>query len=278
MAIKINFHMHSTGSDGNISPEEVIKESIAQGIHFMCFTDHYPAPGNIDPFASEFYTEKHYNQLVSLKKKYKSDIDISIGAEFDWAEGFNQWYQKEIEKRKYDYLIGSVHRVIINKENFGFWDDPIKTKEFLDRVGKKNYVQAYFESMRNMIKSGIFDGVGHLDIIKLNNNRYNLFSEKDDWYRIEIIKTLDILKESKMVMEINMRGEAKHGPDGQYPSFWIIKEAKKRNIPITIGNDFHNLKYGPIDNLLQEALSLARQAGYSEIVRFKARKMISIEI
>jgi histidinol phosphatase-like PHP family hydrolase len=39
--IKINFHMHSTGSDGKMKPEEVVQEAIAAGIKYMCFTDHY---------------------------------------------------------------------------------------------------------------------------------------------------------------------------------------------------------------------------------------------
>lgn len=276
---KINYHVHTTGSDGKLTPEEVIENAIKCNVTNICFTDHYPAPEGIDLEANGFYPQELFDKLIILKEKYKNKIDISIGAEFDFVEGFDDWYKKEIQKRKYDYLIGSVHRVIEKKENVHFWDSKEKKADLINKMGKKEYVKRYYEMIKNMIKSGLFDGVGHFDIIKLINPEQNLFDENEDWYRKEVKETLDVLDKSGMCLEINMRGFMKQGEDKQYPSFWILQETKKRNIPITIGNDFHN-KGGDVkvDDFLDKAYELAKKADYTKALIFKNRKPIEVEL
>lgn len=275
---KINFHIHSTCSDGKLTPEQVIQEAIDAGISFICFTDHYPCPDNLDPYGKDYYNDEHFKKLLFLKNKYNKKINISIGVEFDWVEGYNTWYSQKIKDRKYDFIIGSVHALFDrHKKPSGFWDDEKEVNKFLQTIGGSiAYVKEYFRQLRLMIKSNIFDCVGHLDIIKLNNSKGQLFSENDSWYIEEINETLDLLKNSKMCLEINTRGILKQGEGKQYPSLWILKEAKKRNISITIGTDFHNT--GENNPFLEKAYALAKIAGYNEIVRFKKRKRIRMKI
>lgn len=276
--MKINYHVHTTGSDGKLSPEQVIENAIKTGITHLCLTDHYPAPEGVDLDSLKHYREGLFEDLTKLKEKNKDKIDISIGAEFDWAEGFDSWYKTEITKKKYDYLIGSVHRVINEKENFGLWDGKETVENFVKRIGPKKYTERYYEMVRSLINSKLFDCVGHFDIIKIHNLENPIFSEKDSWYIKAVENTLDVLAKSKMCVEINMRGMAKQGEDRQYPSFWILQEAHKRKIPITIGNDFHGLNYGNLDQLLDKAYELAKKAGYKSALIFKNRKPIEVEL
>ena len=51
---------------------------------------------------------------------------------------------------------------------------------------------------------------------------------------------------------------------------------KKRNIPITISSDAH--WPGQVGDRLDKAISLARKAGYKEIVKFRKHKQIKIKI
>jgi len=274
----INFHLHSTGSDGKMAPEDVINEAVIAGINYICFTDHYKLPNNLDIYSQKFYSDEHFEKLLNLSKQEKEKIDISLGAEFEWYPGYNEWYGQEISRRNYDFLIGAVHGLLYNKEiTIGFWDKP----EYFDKLvrklgGKENYVREYFNQVRLMAKSKLFDCIGHLDILKYNNTEDKYFSENDNLYVQEIKNTLDTIAESKTCIEINMRGAMKQGEGKQCPSLWILKEARKRNIPVTIGTDAHT--EGQVGKYLQEAYELARQAGYKEIVRFKARKMISMPI
>lgn len=282
MVTKVNFHIHSTGSDGKSSPEQVVKEAISEGLHFICFTDHYRRPGklvNLKWDTSGFHSKDYIQEIRTLQKKYQDQIDISYGAEFEWLPNDTSWIKKELANEKFDFILGSVH-LIFQKDKIGSfmfrngeghkWLEA--SKEF---GGAKTLVIRYYQLMRAMIKSGLFDCLAHFDVIKIHNKDSCFFSEDESWYKQQVIKTLDILQKSKMAMEINTSGLTRDVL-ALYPSLWILKEAKKRNIPITIGTDAHLKERIAAD--LDFAYDFARKAGYSEIVRFKDRKMIKISI
>lgn len=197
----------------------------------------------------------------------------------DWLDEFKDWIKQEIEKNKFDYVLGSIHllRLGENYHSFDFGDG--KDDKFLEVAQKfssiEKLIHEYYRQLGLMIKSGMYDSIGHFDYVKRYNTNEEIFSESTEFYRNEVLETLEELAKSGMAIEINMRGLMKSGK-AQYPSMWILQEARKRNIPLTIGTDAH--KVGEVGDLIDQAYDLARQAGYKEIVRFKARKMISIPI
>lgn len=126
-----------------------------------------------------------------------------------------------------------------------------------------------------LIKSNLFDAIGHFDVIRMWSETLSKELEKEQWYKEEVIKTLDLAKEKKIVIEINTGGWRRLCKE-QYPSFWILIEMRKRNIPITICIDSHYET--EIDNGFHEAINLAKKAGYKSILKFKNRKPIEIKI
>jgi histidinol-phosphatase (PHP family) len=90
----------------------------------------------------------------------------------------------------------------------------------------------YFEAMLKGIETGLFDVVGHLDIIKrpgfpvLNTN-----SE-------DVEKVLEAVKQKNMSIEINTSGLRKPVSE-VYPALEIIKMAVKKEIPLTMASDAH---------------------------------------
>jgi histidinol-phosphatase (PHP family) len=279
--ILINFHIHSTGSDGQLTPEEVVKEALAANIKFMCFTDHYPRPKEYEGkwLTKSFHSEEYKKEIKRVQEIYKSQIDISFGVEMDWFQESQDWIKKEIKRNEFDYVLGSVHKLPAKRTSYSFdfgKNGEHKFAEIIYQFGSiEEMIKIYYTQLRLMIKSGIYDCVGHFDYIKRHNIDSRFFSEDSDFYKKEVLTTLDLLAKSGMAMEINLRGLTK-SPKAQYPSLWILKEARKRNIPLTIGSDAYNP--GQVGDLLEKGYELAKQAGYSEIVRFKARKRISVSI
>lgn len=279
--VKINFHMHSTGSDGHSTPEEVVKEAIRQGINFMCFTDHYRRPEGIDTGwdTTNFHSKAYLAEIKNLQEKYKDKIDISLGAEFDWLPNHTAWIGQEILNGNYDFVMGSIHIIFSGKRYTQFMFSNGQGNKWLassNNFGSpRKMTEHYYKNLREMIGSGLFDSVGHFDVIKMHNKNSMFFSEEEKWYKKEVLKTLDLLRKSGMVMEINTSGLVREVM-AQYPSLWILEEAKKREIPITIGTDAHNNEQ--IGKELDFAYDLARKVGYRHIVRFKDRKRIMISI
>jgi len=279
--IKINFHVHSTGSDGKVSPEEVVKEAIDANIDFICFTDHYKNPKDNATIWSrdKFFSKEYIAEVKRLQKAYNNKIDISFGVELDWYEKHQEWLKSEIAKNKFDYVLGSVHFLPLNDSYYAFDFGDGKDEQFMQIAEKfgsvENLIHEYYNQLRLMIKSKMYDAVGHFDYIKRYNTNEKIFSENSDFYKKEVITTLKELAKSGMAIEINLRGFAK-SVQIQYPNLWILKEAEKQKIPLTIGGDSH--KSGEIGQYLKQGYELAKQAGYKEIVRFKARKKITIPL
>ena len=267
-------HNHSTGSDGKLTPEEVIQKAIALDWDYVYFTDHYfkPAGYIVKPKYAHYFNKDYVKKVKELRKKYKGKIEIYFGAEFDWVERFYDWLKEEAKKGNFDYIIGSIHKLIFNEEYLEM--EPGKEiwiKNLKKTKGIKGFVKEYYKQIRNIAKSGIFDSIGHLDYIKLYNKNNEFFSEDDDWYKQEISKTLDTIKKYNIVLEINAAGIRKCGE--QFPSTWILKEAKKLNIPIILGIDAHKQEHYT-NELLNNAIKETKKAGYKEHVRFVKRKRI----
>lgn len=273
----INFHLHSTGSDGHHSPEEVISEAIDAGYTYICFTDHYKFPPDFHP-SDRFFSDAYAEQVKKLIESYKNKIDISFGAEFGWLDNHEAWYRQEIKRHNMDYALGSIHFVFVhekpvfvdsNKEN---WIEAAKSMG-----GVRKLVEQYYGQMRVMVQQKVFDGVAHFDLIKIYNKDSELFSEDEKWYHEAVEETLDEIKKAAVCLEINPRGMRK--PVGQpYPSLWILKEANKRGIPVTIGTDCHSNPDEKIDLNIEVAYDNARKAGYKSVLIFKNRKARSVEI
>jgi histidinol-phosphatase (PHP family) len=271
---KMNFHMHTTGSDGKLTPEETIIRAIELGLKFICLTDHYKNSPNSDPWGENFQSENYLTDILKLKEKYKDKIDISFGTEFNWNSRDASWIKKEIKKRKYDFLIGSVHGIVINKKYYSItatektWSELLKNFKTIENVTKE-----YYKEIRTLAKSGLFDTVGHLDILKI----YTDYSfQNKDWYKREVLDTLNVIKKSGMCIEINTSGWKRAKCKEQYPAIWILKEIKKLNIPITIGSDSHYPD--EIDLGLEKALEIAKEIGFTHVNIFKNRKRIEMKI
>ncbi len=203
-----------------------------------------------------------------------------LGAEMDWLPEYEKWIRAEIEKYPFDYVIGSVHflgRIKDDRGERNFCHDYSK-EEFMKGlryyVGAEKIVKKYFSEIRNMIESDLFDCVGHFDLIKKFNNG-SLFSGNESWYRNEILQTLYVLKNTSMTMELNTAGLDRLCKE-QYPSIWILEEAKKRNIQVTLGSDAH--EPDEVGRNFDKALEVLRIVGYKSLVRFERRKKIEVKI
>jgi histidinol-phosphatase (PHP family) len=239
---KVNYHTHTIGSDGKLNPEELIKLAIKKKFEIIGITDHYHFPQGFRDWGNEFYSDEHYKELQRLKEKYKDKIKILVNVEFDWLKDYKKWIKKEATKRKYNFKFISVHFLKIGKEYFPLdYNEKTFKKMTKDIGGIRKLVRLYYKNLREAIKSGCFDVVGHLDIIKIYNKNKKYFSEKEDWYKNEITKTLKLIKKKNMKIDLNTSGLRKPCSE-QYPSFEILKEANKMKIQFLIGTDAHNGK------------------------------------
>jgi len=252
--MRIDLHNHTTRcnhAEGTV--DEYIQKAIELGIDIYGFSEH--APMDFDPeYRLKFEEMEAYtSDILTAKETYKNDIHILLGYEVDWLPSH---MDERVLNANVDYLIGSVH--FIDKWSF---DNP----EFIGGWKEKNIDeiwQAYFEATEAMAKSGKFDIVGHLDLIKIFK-----FMPKQD-IRLLAKNVLKAIKTSNMVIEINTAGLRK--PVGEmYPSRTLLEEAYDLGIPITFSSDAHAVEQ--IGTGYDLATALAKDVGYTKAVTFQGR-------
>ncbi len=251
---RIDLHNHTTRcnhAEGTV--DEYIRKAIDLGIDIYGFSEH--APMDFDPHYRLSFDEMndYRNDILQAKEKYKNDIEILLGYEVDWLPGH---MDERVLNAKVDYMIGSVH--FIDKWSF---DNP----EFL--AGWKNkdideIWKAYFEATEAMAKSGKFDIVGHLDLIKV----FKYLPKQDT--RILAKNALQAIKRSNMTLELNAAGLRK--PIGEiYPSKPLLEMAYEMDIPITFSSDAHAVDQ--VGFSYDKVTSLAKEVGYTKAMTFKNR-------
>jgi len=252
--MRIDLHNHTTRcnhAEGTV--DEYIQKAIELGIDIYGFSEH--APMDFDPhYRLDFKDMDAYvSDVLQAKEKYKNEINILLGYEVDWLPGH---MDERVLKAEVDYLIGSVHFIdkwsFDNPEFIGGW----KNKD-IDEIW-----QAYFEATEAMAKSGKFDIVGHLDLIKV----FKYMPSTDT--RILAGNALKAIKKSNMVLEINAAGLRK--PVAEiYPSHSLLEEAFSLNIPITFSSDAHAVDQ--VGYAYDKVISLAKEVGYTKAVTFQGR-------
>ena len=121
--------------------------------------------------------------------------------------------------------------VIFNNPFSAYNESSIKDVEADDSIWEDTYNQ--FVTGQVSCISVLKEGT--LKLAKDQNNKYFV---EDEAYRKLLIQVLSFMQKKQLLLEVNLGGIKATGQ--LVPRGWIIKEAIKLNIPITIGSDIHN--------------------------------------
>lgn len=258
---RASYHNHTVFSDGAETPEEFLRQALTQGVEILGFADHYYRnPEDSDPFpewALKPHLETRYFEVLS-ELKAKAPIEIRTGLEFDWLDGSAPWLAPMAQDPRLDYAIGSVHYV-----GTTCFDCSRTLWERLSQEEIDDLVRRYWVAVREMAESGLFDIVGHIDLIK----KFGFYAASDvtPWVR----EALDAVKAADMVVELNTSGWRKDCQEC-YPSEAILRACYCREIPVTVSADAHRARFACSN--FSRAYDLLARVGYTELTRFRARE------
>lgn len=249
-----DYHMHSVLSDGKNTHEEMIRAAIEKGLDEIGFSDHICLKP-VDWSIAQVDLPVMVEQVQALKEKYKDKITVKLGAEIDYLEGMESEIAQLIDSLPLDYVIGSVHFI-------GDWN--FDTDKSLYGKWSNDYLyERYFDLIQKAARTGLFDIIGHLDIIK----KFRVYPETDQSKLID--DTLKIIKDQQLVIELNTGGFDR--PCAEFtPSPSILERCFHHQIPITLTSDAH--KTAQIGRHFDAAIELLTTVGYTELIRFDQRE------
>lgn len=234
MAVKADFHLHSSFSGDSKTPmEAMIGQAISLGLSEMCFTEHM----DMDfPYTKEetgmfdLDTGSYLSDLLKYKEKYAAQINILFGVELGVQSHIADKLEVYSKAYDFDFIIASSHLCC--------GADPYYPAFYKNRREEDAY-REYFTSIIDNVKAfQNFDVYGHLDYVV----RYGPNKDADYSYGKyqDIFDTiLTLLVQNGKGIEINTGG-IKYGLRELNPCTDIIRRYKELGGEIiTIGSDAH---------------------------------------
>lgn len=244
--------------------EDYVQKAIDENIDVFGFSDHNPMHLDHRHRMLDHHKKDYTSMFNDVKKNYENDIKLLFAYEFDYLDyGMNT----ELLKGKMDYVIGSVHFIKdIMVDDTKVIELYAKRAEIFKNKNADLMWKDYFEQIKKMAKTGLFDIVGHIDLVKI----LTLEEPKKD-LRLIVKDALKAIKESGMSIEINAGGLRKSVKD-TYPSKKLLEEIYSYDIPITFGSDAHEVS--DIGFKKDYCESLAKEIGYNKCVYYEDRQKI----
>ena len=224
----IDLHVHTCYSGhGKGEIDEYLQKAQELKLREIGISEHFPMEQYWKNMPGFTMSIKHWPEFLQSILKLKQEYPfLRFGLEIDYFPEAEDAIKKLTRNLPVDYLIGSVH--FINDWPF---DSPFEIDKY-KLLDLRQLTKSYFILVKKVIRSGTFNILGHLDLIK----KFGFINY--EFIEPYIQEILQEIKNSGMVLEVNTAG-FRYPAGEQYPSTVIIKEAVREKIPLTTGSDAH---------------------------------------
>lgn len=245
-------------------PEAYVDAALAAGLSEYGVADH--APQHPEPFddwrMSEADLPDYLRWLERARNHAAGRIPVRAGLECDWLPGCQEWIAHLAAHHPWDYLIGSIHYLPYRDTAAWDFDNP-KWLERWETIDLEEIWTSYWQTYVAMADSGLFDVLGHPDLVKKFGHRPG--GDLDRFYE----PVIDAVAAGGCAIELNTAGW--YQPCAEcYPAPRFLELACAAGIPLVISSDAH--KPANLGRDFPQAITIAKAAGYRETALFDGRR------
>ncbi len=221
----------------------------------------------VNPWIAKRQTETIEEYVCLIMEARRKKFRVKLGVELDYLPGKEEEIKNFTYNYPWDYVIGSVHWL----DDWGFDLGEMRH----NWEGKEIFpiYQSYFQLVKELIKTGDFEILGHADVIKVFGYRVEPEKEKELLGIYE--EVADLLREKDMVAEVNTAGLRK--PVGEiYPAYDFLKILVAKGVPLMLNSDAHHPEH--VGFAFKEVLPLLKELGVRKLARFDRHERLLKEI
>ncbi|GAB4274600.1 MAG: histidinol-phosphatase [Coriobacteriia bacterium] len=264
----IDLHLHTRRCrHASGSLWEYVSSALDAGLAEVAFSDHLPLLHSDDhDYAMPMEELPQYVadvQEAAESAAQSGRVTVLLGIEADHARGREDETRRLLASYDFDVVLGSVHFI----ESWAF-DDP-RLKDGYDTWGVRDLYETYFSHVVDAARSGLFDVMAHLDLVKKFDVR--LPEEPVGLYEGVAAE----LAGAGVAVEVNTAGWRKPCAEA-YPSEALLRACRRAHVPATLGSDAH--EPGHVGYRFEDARALLARCGYQEIVTFRRREPRRMEL
>lgn len=255
--LPLDAHLHTDQSPDSRVPIDVYAaQAEARGIAELAITDHVDFDARDPAYDYVAFADRERTVRAAAERWAPRGVQIRFGVELTYNTGWEADLREHLRRHRYDYVIGSVHD----------WPDspyvPGRVATWASGRPVEEVVRPYFEQIVAAARTGLFDTIAHLDVVKRYLNPYVLPS--DLAARPELLEpALRALVESGTALEVNTSG-LRHRVGETYPAPWAVDlfgELGGRRI--VAGSDAHRSDWFAWG--LEAGYRVVADAGFAEL-------------
>lgn len=254
------------------TPEEFIDAAVAAGLTEYGISCHAPLKRSdtTEPFDDWRMTSSDIPEylawIAAARAHAKDRITVRCGLECDWLPNREADVAALRALHPWDYLIGSVHYIDADPWDF---DNP----KWLGEIGKWEDIDSawdlYWKAYTDMADSGLYDIMGHPDLIK----KFDHIPAGDLTRYYE--PAIDAIATAGSIIEINTAGLDK--PCAEiYPHPTFLELARDAGIDLVISSDAHHPS--EVARNREKAITIAKAAGYTHTTLLHQRRRSYVEL
>jgi len=255
MPYKTDYHIHTTFSDGSSMPEEYIAAAVSAGISEIGFSEHISLFMENQEWVMNPENAPAYVNYIGNLKDNPGPVIVKTSMEVDFFPGREKEIELFLGRFDLDYRIGSVHYLGEKTVDMG--------PEFYEGKNIDALYESYFSRVMAAARSGLFDIIGHCDLIRIYG--YKPSYDPEPLYR-ELAKAM---RENNVAFELNTNGRNRPMADF-YPDRRYLHIFREENVPVCVNSDAH--MPSRVGQYFDEAYDLLIKAGYTEMAVFSGRK------
>lgn len=232
--IKADYHVHTYYCDGKNSPLEVVLSAIEKGVEILGFSVHSYTSFDGSYCIKKEKIEEYKNEINFLKEKFKEKITILCGTEVD--------YYSDMDKRGFDFLIGSCHYIKIGEAMIDVDNTPKILRNAADKYlngDMYSLAEAYYKDMADVIEKTGADIIGHFNLIEKFSEKEKLFDTENERYKRAWQKAIDKLLSFNVPFEINTGAISRGYKSEPYPSLEMIEYINNKGGKFILTSDSH---------------------------------------
>ena len=256
----VDCHLHTAAfsCDARATLDGLIARAQQIGLDLLTTTEHVDFDPR-DGCYGHYDQARHMAQRAWVRERSFGRLQVLIGVEIDYQSRYEGAARGFLDGAAYDFVMGSVH---YTEDAFVFGP------AFFAAPERVSY-GAYFEQALRAVRSGLFDVLGHLDIVKRYGvEHYGPFQPA--CYAEQIDALLRACVETGTGIEINTSGY--RGPPREpFPSLPVLRRYRELGGELlTVGSDAHSVE--DLGRDIPLAIELAQQAGFRRIAAFVDRQ------
>jgi histidinol-phosphatase (PHP family) len=255
--LPLDAHVHTDLSpDADVPIDAYARQAVERGIAEFAVTDHVDFVPGTPAFSFASFEERERVAREAAERWAPRGVAIRFGVEITYDRAHEADIRDHLARHAYDYVIGSVHV---------YADSPYHaTRVAAWTAGRPlaEIVAPYFDEVRDAIRSGLFDTIGHLDFVK----RYLVphvtpaeLAAAPELYE----PLLAALIETGTALEVNTSG-LRQAPSETYPAAPIVERyALLGGTAVTSGSDSHRI--GAFTAGLEAGYGVVAAAGLGQL-------------